>query len=234
VKLTLLKVSQIIIDHPEVQELDINPLFADSKGVIALDARIGVAATDRPGAARLAIRPYPRELEEELVLDSGERVLLRPIRPEDEPAHHELFRRLSPQDVYFRFFRAMNDIEHRQLARYTQIDYDREMAFIATTGGASPETLGVVRAVADADNHTAEFAILIRSDRQGIGLGHRLMDKMIRYSRARGLRRLVGETLRENRGMIQLARSFDFTVQFHDGQYVSLELALQDGQAGEA
>jgi len=234
VRLTLLKVSQLIIDHPEIQEVDINPLFADAKGVLALDARIAVAAAAQAGTKRLAIRPYPAELEEELVLDSGERLLLRPIRPEDEPAHHDLLQRLTKKDVYFRFFRAINDFDHRQLARYTQIDYDREMAFIATTGGEQPETLGVVRAVSDADNNTAEFAIVIRSDRQGIGLGHRLMEKMIDYCRARGIRRMVGETLSENRGMIKLARSCGFDTAYHDGQYVGLNLELDQGSRSDA
>jgi acetyltransferase len=234
VKLTLLKASQIIIDHPEVQELDINPLFANTKGILALDARIAVAKAARSGAARLAIRPYPRELEEWLTLKDGERILLRPIRPEDEPAHHELFRRLSQKDVYFRFFRAINDLDHRQLARYTQIDYDREMAFIATTGGERPETLGVVRAVADADNHTAEFAIVIRSDHQGVGLGHTLMDKLIRYCSGRGLQRLVGETLLDNQPMIKLARNFGFEVRYPGEHYVDLELDLAGDVAGEA
>ena len=234
VKLTLLKASQIIIDHPEVQELDINPLFANTKGILALDARIAVAKAARSGAARLAIRPYPRELEEWLTLKDGERILLRPIRPEDEPAHHELFRRLSQKDVYFRFFRAINDLDHRQLARYTQIDYDREMAFIATTDGERPETLGVVRAVADADNHTAEFAIVIRSDHQGVGLGHTLMDKLIRYCSGRGLQRLVGETLLDNQPMIKLARNFGFEVRYPGEHYVDLELDLAGDVAGEA
>ena len=230
VREVLIKVSQLLIDYPEVQEVDINPLFADPKGVLALDARLHIAKPARAGTARLAIRPYPQELEEWLTLGDGEQVLLRPIRPEDEPAHHELFQRLSQKDVYFRFFRAINDLDHRQLARYTQIDYDREMAFIATTGGEHPETLGVVRAVADADNNVAEFAIVIRSDRQGIGLGHRLMEKLIRYCREHGTRRLVGETLMDNQAMIRLARRFGFEVSFKEEYYVDLSLDLEAGQ----
>jgi acetyltransferase len=230
VRQVLLKVSQLLIDYPEVQEVDINPLFADPRGVLALDARLHIAAPAQAGTARLAIRPYPQELEEWITLGDNEKVLLRPIRPEDEPAHHELFQRLSKGDVYFRFFRAINDLDHRQLARYTQIDYDREMAFIATTAGEHPETLGVVRAVADADNDTAEFAIVIRSDRQSIGLGRRLMEKLIRYCREHGTRRLVGETLMENQAMIRLARRFGFAVSFKEGEFVDLSLDLQSGQ----
>lgn len=230
VRLTLLKVSQIIIDHPEIQELDINPLFADSKGVLALDARIKVSRVEQQRSEqRLAIRPYPQELEEWTTIKNGERLLLRPIKPEDEPAHHELFRRLSQQDVYFRFFRAIGDIQHDQLARYTQIDYDREMAFIATTGGdnGSEQTLGVARAVSDADNYEAEFAIVVASDLQGQGLGYKLLDKLIRYCRERGIRRLVGQTLSENRKMCQMVDSYGFELYYMDDGTVNLLLELQ-------
>ncbi len=229
VRLTLLKVSQIIIDHPEIQELDINPLFADSKGVLALDARIKVARTDKTRATHLAIRPYPQELEEWVTTNSGRRILLRPIKPEDELAHHELFKRLSPHDVYFRFFRAVGDIQHDQLARYTQIDYDREMAFIATTGDhdKQAETLGVVRAVSDANNHEAEFAIVIASDFQGNRLGSILMEKLIRYCRARGTRRLVGQTFTDNTKMRRLAETFGFEMHYSGDGTVHLSLDLQ-------
>lgn len=235
--LTLLKVTQIVIDHPEVQELDINPLFADDKGVLALDARIKVVASDIKGTERLAIRPYPQELEERIQLADGEELLLRPIKPEDEPAHHELFRRLSPHDVYFRFFRAVGDIQHNQLARFTQIDYDREMAFIATTNGdQQPETLGVVRAVANTnvDDREAEFAIVVRSDRQGSGLGYQLMDKMIRYCREQGIRRLVGQTLADNQKMCRLAEIFGFEVHYTENNLVNLRLELSAQQTGVA
>ena len=228
IRLTLLKISQMVIDHPEIQELDINPLFADSKGVLALDARIKVARTDKPGTERLAIRPYPQELEEWIQINNGMKVLLRPIKPEDESAHYELFRRLSPQDVYFRFFRAIGDIQHDQLARYTQIDYDREMAFIAaaTNENGAPVTLGVARAVSDADNDEAEFAIVVASDSQGTGLGYSLLDKLIRYSREHGTNRLVGVTLSENEGMRRLARQFGFQEYYCTDNTVHLQLDL--------
>ncbi|MDZ7737065.1 MAG: bifunctional acetate--CoA ligase family protein/GNAT family N-acetyltransferase [Gammaproteobacteria bacterium] len=230
IRLTLLKISQLIIDHPEIQELDINPLFADSKGVLALDARIKVARTDKPGTERLAIRPYPQELEEWTTAANGRKVLLRPIKPEDEAAHHELFRRLSPQDVYFRFFRAIGDIQHDQLARFTQIDYDREMAFIATAVGedGQAETLGVARAVSDADNNEAEFAIVIASDSQGSGLGYKLLDKLIRYCRKRGMKRIVGVTLADNNNMRRLAKRFGFQEHFCTDNTVQLRLDLED------
>lgn len=209
--LTLIKVSQLIADLPEVVELDINPLFADADGVVGLDARIRVVATPAPGASRFAIRPYPRELEETVDFH-GERILIRPIRPEDEDSHQRFFTRLSPEDIRFRFFGILKSLDHTQIARYTQIDYDREMAFIAV-GGVEPaarQTLGVVRAISDPDNVRAEFAIIVRSDMKGKGLGRILMDRIIRYCRDRGTEMLVGEVLENNEPMLGLARQFGF------------------------
>jgi acetyltransferase len=232
--LTLVKLSQLVADLPELAELDVNPLLADGDGVIALDARIRVARAAAAGAARFAIRPYPRELEEWTEFD-GRRVLLRPIRPEDEPQHREFLGRISPEDIEFRFFHAKRGFEHPELARFTQIDYDREMAFIASAAGAAgaAETLGVVRAIADPDNTSAEFAILVRSDLKGRGLGHTLLDKIVRYSRKRGTRRLCGEVLAGNRQMIALAASLGFELQDapEDPRVVRMTLSFEPGQA---
>jgi acetyltransferase len=211
--LTLVKLSHLVADLPQVVELDINPLFADANGVVALDARIGVAATTAHGSERFAIRPYPRELEECIDFHGG-RVLIRPIRPEDEGAHQRFFARLAPEDIRFRFFGVLKTLDHTQIARYTQIDYDREMAFIAVGAGddGPPGTLGVVRAICDPDNVRAEFAIIVRSDLKGKGLGRILMEKIIRYSRDRGTESLVGEVLEYNEPMLALARQFGFEV----------------------
>lgn len=211
-EMSLIKVSQLIVDLPEIVELDINPLLADRQGVVALDARIRVSRTDMPGAARLAIRPYPKELEEIVFLSSGRKILLRPIRPEDEPAHQAFVGRLDPEDIYFRFFTAAYTFDHVRLARFTQIDYDREMAFIATALNEQgvAETLGVIRAISDVDNVTAEFAIVVRSDLKGQGLGKLLMDKIIRYSRTHGTQRLVAEVLPQNTAMLELAKQAGF------------------------
>ncbi|MFN8457773.1 MAG: acetate--CoA ligase family protein [Anaerolineae bacterium] len=130
--LTLMKVAQLVADLPEIVELDINPLFADEGGVLAVDARMRVQPAATPGAARLAIRPYPQELEEEIIFEGGP-TLLRPIRPEDEPQYREFFGCLDPEDVYLRFFAYKRELVHSQLARFTQIDFDREMAFIAAS-----------------------------------------------------------------------------------------------------
>jgi acetyltransferase len=212
VLLTLIQISQIIIDLPEVVALDLNPLLAGPEGVLALDARISLAPAAGDPCDRLAIRPYPRELEEIMTLRDGRTVLLRPIRPEDEPAHQELFQRLTPEDIYYRFFNVVHRMTHSQLARFTQIDYDREMAFIATVGNeeGKPETIGVVRAVGDPDNRQAEFAIVVRSDQKRMGLGSALLDKIIRYCRGKGTVELTGQALPDNRAVLALATRHGF------------------------
>ena len=224
---TLLQASQLVTDIPEINELDINPVLADEHGVIALDARIHLVPSEATGPQRLAIRPYPRELEEPIDFH-GRPVLLRPIRPEDEPAHREFFSRLNAEDVRYRFFHVIRELVHSDLARLTQIDYDREMAFIATAKNESdqPETLGVVRVVADPDNRQAEFAIIVRSDLKGKGLGARLMEKIVRYSRERGTGELIMSVMAGNRGMLGLAERFNFERLRTDEGVMELRLRL--------
>lgn len=226
--LALTQVSQLIVDLAEVVELDINPLIVDEKGAIALDARIRVAAPRVTATERLAIRPYPLELEERVRISDRE-VLLRPIRPEDETLHGEFLGRVELNDLRLRFFHAVRHFPHSELARFTQIDYDREMAIIAVTPatGAAEETLGVVRAIADPDGARAEFAILVRSDMKGKGLGVQLMRKIIRYCRERGVREVVGEVMVVNDRMLALARELGFEVApTDDPQILRLRLAL--------
>jgi acetyltransferase len=211
----LVQLSALVSDIPEIVELDINPLLADSDGAVVLDARMRLTLADRSGSTldRLAIRPYPRELEE-TVEWNGATVLLRPVRPEDGEAHLAFFAALTPDDVRYRMFVRVRELQPSQLARFTQIDYDREMAFIATTlgGDGPPETLGVARVVADPDNITAEFAVTVRSDIKGHGLGRMLMEKLIAYCRSRGTREIVGEALPQNSRVIALVRKLGFEV----------------------
>jgi len=225
--LTLMKVSQMVIDIPEILELDINPLWSDDKGVLALDARIKVAPNEN-GARQLAIRPYPKQLEEYTKTKSGRQVLLRPIRPEDEPRHHEFISRLTPEDIRFRFFGLVKSLPHSEMAKLTQIDYDREMAFIATgvDQDIRHETLGVVRTVTDANNHTAEYAVVVRSDLKGEGLGWKLLSKMIEYCRARGTRVMKGEVLSNNRKMLNMAKEMGFTISAAPGEAGVKRVAL--------
>jgi len=213
IALTLVKVSQLISDIGDIAELDINPLLADEQGVVALDARMKVVRTNRPASRRLAIRPYPKELEEMLTLSDGQTLLLRPIRPEDEPALQALFANLSMEEIRLRFLHAMKVLSHKLAARLTQIDYDREVAMVLCEPAAQkePELYGVVRFAADPDNERAEFAILLRRDMTGMGLGPMLMRRLIDYAKNRGIGELFGEVLAENRSMLRLSKAFGFT-----------------------
>jgi acetyltransferase len=223
----LQSVSDLLAAEPRIAEIDINPLLADAQGVVALDARVRVSAAALGGAEHFAISPYPAHLEETITWQ-GRTLMLRPIRPEDEDRHRAFLERLDPEDIRLRLFYSRRSIEHTELARMTQIDYAREMAFIATA--ASPqgpnETLAVVRALRDPDNHDAEFGIVVRSDLKGSGLGERLMRKMVDYLRSQGTRRLVATVLTENHRMLQLARDLGFVVQESSSGVRDISLAL--------
>ncbi len=216
IALTLVKIAQMAADIPQIQELDINPLLADETGVLCLDARVAVSAipAGRHGRAHehLAIRPYPKQWERRLTLDSDWRIFVRPVRPEDEPLFTDFFKRVSEEDLRLRFFASVKDPNHPFIARLTQIDYARAMAFIAIDE-ASGELNGVVRLHADANYDTAEYAILLRSDLKGRGLGWKLMELMIEYARAEGLRRIHGQVLRENTIMLRMCRELGFSVE---------------------
>ena len=175
VVLTLVKIAQLAADVPEVRELDLNPLLADEHGVIAVDARVAIKALEpRPrglrGHPRFAIRPYPKEWERRLELSDGTRVFVRPVRPEDERMFREFLAQVKPEDLRLRFFAPTREFTHAFLARLIQIDYARAMAFVAIDEGSST-MLGVVRLHVDANYEAGEFAILIRSDLKGHGLG---------------------------------------------------------------
>jgi acetyltransferase len=227
----LIRIGELVADLAEVAEIDINPLLADHSGVVALDTRVRVcASTCAHSFDRLAIRPYPEELVRTLVWN-GQPLTIRPIRPEDAPAHVDFFSRLTPEDIRLRMFVRMRELSPAQLARFTQIDYDREMAFIATRTGPDgmPETLGVARAVCDPDNTKAEFAVTVRSDLGGQGLGTLLMRTLIDYCRQHGTQELVGEALAENRGILGLAARLGFSRHAVPGEdEVVMSLKLND------
>jgi acetyltransferase len=210
---TLIQVAQLVTDLADVVELDINPLLADSRGVIALDARLRIKAATSPALARLAIRPYPQEWEQWVTWQDAP-LLLRPIKPEDGAQHVAFFDALDPEDVRYRMFIRQRELQPSQLARLTQIDYDREIAFIATRKGEDGawETLGVARAVADPDNVMAEFAIIVRSDLKAHGLGRLLMTRLLDYCRQRGTQSITGQALSHNLRVLNLVKSFGFAI----------------------
>jgi len=229
IAMTLIKVSQLVIDNPQIVELDINPLLVDDSNVVALDARVKIKSVTDTASKRLAIRPYPKELEEMIPLGDGRTLLLRPILPEDEPALQAGFAKLTPEEIRFRFFVPVKVLSHVTAARFTQIDYDREMAFVLTdpevAGKAS--IYGVVRIIADANNETAEYAVIVSHEMTGMGLGILLMRRIIDYARSRGIGEIYGDVLAENRTMLKLCKVFGFTERLDLEDYSIKKVSLK-------
>ncbi len=214
----LIDLAQLAADFQEVAEVDINPLLADSQGVLALDARIKVQPApdpERRPAWRLAIRPYPKHLEQTGELRDGTPMCLRPIRPEDEAALMETYNHLTTEDVHMRFFHYMKSLTHENAARLTQIDYNREMALIGVPADSPNEIWGVARITADPDNATAEYAVAVRSELKGRGLGYLLMQRILAYAAERGIGEVWGDVLAENERMLQMNAELGFTLTRH-------------------
>jgi acetyltransferase len=227
----LVRLSQLAADIPEILELDINPLLADDAGIIALDARIAIDLSEKPASqmpcSHFAIRPYPKEWQRHVALPDGRVVLIRPVRPEDEGLYERFFQHVSKDDMRLRFFGPIKDTGHAFIARLTQIDYGRAMALLAIDQ-ASGELMGVVRLHCDPDHLTGEYAILLRSDLKGRGLGWALMEVIIEYARSDGLRRIRGDVLRENTVMLRMCQELGFDIRTDQDdpgiQIVSLDL----------
>ena len=215
VAMVLVKIAQMAADIPEIRELDINPLLADENGVLAVDARIAVGRVERKfggsGPANFAVRPYPSQWQRHIEVKDGWRVFVRPIRPEDEPLIHELLRHVTSQDLRLRFFAPMKEFTHEFIARLTQLDYARAMAFVAFDE-VTNEMVGVVRIHSDSIYESGEYAILLRSDLKGRGLGWALMQLIIEYARSEGLKMISGDVLQENTIMLEMCRSLGFEV----------------------
>jgi acetyltransferase len=215
VETVLVKLSQMAADIPEIGELDINPLLADETGVLAVDARVAVRTAVRKfggsGPANFAVRPYPSQWQRHLEVRDGWRVFVRPIRPEDEPLIHELLRHVTLQDTRLRFFAPMKEFSHEFIARLTQLDYARAMAFVALDE-ATGEMVGVVRIHSDSVYENGEYAVLLRSDLKGRGLGWALMQLIIEYAKSEGLKRISGQVLQENSIMLNMCRELGFTI----------------------
>jgi acetyltransferase len=205
----LVRISQLIVDFPEIAMLDVPSVFADASGVAAADAWLRLRGTQEP-VSRLAIAPYPAELTEHRLVGE-EAITIRPIRPEDAQAHKAFFARLSPQDIRFRFFSSMRELSPEQTVRLTQVDYDREMAFIAVRD-STEETVGVARLACDPDGRSGEFAVIVQADMKGRGLASHLMHRLIEWARTRGLREIEGQVLADNQPMLGFIRHLGFSV----------------------
>jgi len=207
---TLVRVSQLIIDFPEILVLDLDPLFANDKGVIAASARVLLRTADQPRPP-LLISPYPAELTTSYEA-KGQKFTLRPIRPEDADAHAAMFARLTPEDVRFRFFSAMRSLSTEQVSRMTDVDYGREMAFIAVNEQTG-QTAGVSRLVRnDTDGATAEFAIVVEPAAKGLGLATALMRAIIDWGRSQGVAEINGQILADNAPMLAFIKRLGFQV----------------------
>lgn len=209
---TLIALGRLAAELPSIAELDINPLLCDADGVLALDSRIVLRPAGQPGP-RQAIVPYPTELCRTVDLD-GERLTVRPIRPADAGALRAMIDACTPDDVRLRFAGTMRKISPEMIARLTQLDYDRQMALVAED--ASGAILGVGRLACDPEGDSAEFALMVRSDRQGHGLGRLLLSAVLDYAEARGLKEVWGEILHENEPMQVLARDLGFVTGVSD------------------
>ncbi len=212
----LLRVSNMACELPWLKEMDINPLILDEVGAMAVDARIvvGVPKPSTDAYAHMAIHPYPTDLVSVFQLPDGRDVTIRPIRPEDAQIEDDFVRNLSDEAKYFRFMHSMHELTPEMLVRFTQIDYDREMALIAVTweGGKEIEH-GVIRYVTNPDQTSCEFAVVISDEFQGLGIGQRMLTRLMEIARARGLDMMEGEVLTANHRMLDLVRSMDFQIE---------------------
>lgn len=204
----LVRLSQLALDFPELAGVVINPLFADARGAAAADAAIRLRPAGE--AALLAIPPYPSGLEADWTASDGRVFRIRPIRPEDAEAQGALFRSLPPADVRFRFFSQMKELPAALLARLTQIDYGREMAFIAARDG---RTFGTARLIREPGSDDAEFAVVVSPEAKGIGLARHLMERAIAWGREVGLAELHGVVLADNAAMLGFIEGLGFTLE---------------------
>jgi acetyltransferase len=215
VAMVLVKLAQMAADVPEIRELDINPLLADESGVMAVDARVVIGHVQPKfrgsGPSNFAVRAYPTQWERHLQVKDSWRIFARPIRPEDEPLIHDLLHHVTSEDLRLRFFAPMKEFTHDFIARLTQLDYARAMAFVAFDE-ATNELVGVVRIHSDSIYVSGEYAILLRSDLKGRGLGWSLMQLIIDYAKSEGLKIISGDVLKENTVMLDMCRSLGFEV----------------------
>jgi acetyltransferase len=218
IEAVLLSVSAMVCELPWISEMDINPLIVDENGAVAVDARIVIE--NMPITAgrydHMAIHPYPSHLKTGFQAKDGSQVTIRPIKPEDVRIEQQFVKALSAESRYMRFMNTIREVSPAQMARLTQIDYDREMAFVATIEDEDAEKeVGVVRYATSPDGESCEFAIVVADDWQGQGLARRLMGVLIETARGAGLRYMDGDFLAENTRMLAFVASLGFVLSKH-------------------
>lgn len=239
IQFLLYKFAYLLMDFPEIKEIDINPFAVDAKGGIVLDAKVildeRVVGKGVKPYSHMVISPYPKQYVTTFKMNDGREVVLRPVRPEDEPLEAEMFTRFSERTQRFRFFQPIKDITHEMLVRYTQIDYDREIAIIAELDEKGRKVMGGVgRLIEDPYGETAEFAIVVADPWQNQGLGNRLTDYMMEIASKRGVRKVYASFLGENMAMRHIFEKRGFKVQRCGGDdtcYAELHLGLNSKES---
>jgi len=230
IQFLLYKFAYLVMDFPEIKEIDINPFVVDEDGGVVLDAKVildeDVVGKEVKPYSHLVVTPYPEEYTYDFKLKDGRDVVIRPIKPEDEPMEREMFSNFSRQTQYYRFFGYIGDVTHEMLIRYTQIDYDREIALIAEIEEDGKKKMaGVVRLVADSNNESAEFAIVVADPWQGLGLGNKFTDLLLEIAKERGIKKVYANVLQANTMMLHMFRARNFTIKSADfeSSYAELE-----------
>jgi acetyltransferase len=213
----LIRLSQLVTDFPEIEELDMNPVLVLGDEVRAVDARVLLKTSEKPAPLHLVISSYNNEHEGAVETKDGIKLFIRPIRPEDAPLFTDLFYSLSPQSVYFRFFSPIKQLRHEMLARFTQIDYDREIALVAIQESPQKDgeekMLGVARVITERNGKHAEFSVLVSDQWQGQGIGAALLERCLDIAKERGeLEKVWGIVLPENKQMLALGRKLGFDI----------------------
>jgi acetyltransferase len=224
----LVRVAQLVTDFPEIVELDINPIFYSHGRFMGVDARLVIEPATVPAPRHLIIAPYPNQYESHWMMRDGTPVLLRPMKPEDEPLVSDFLANCSEETVYFRYFKLIRRWTHEMLIRFTQNDYDREIGLMAISQPPGPEVmLGVSRLVMAADRSDAEFAVIVADPWQGKGLGPKLVEGVIAIAREQGVKLLHGDVLAQNQPMLEMVRRLGFTLKKDaEGQTVRAKMQL--------
>lgn len=209
----ILRLSQLLVDHPQVAELDLNPVLIKNGSPVVVDSRLLVSPVDVPATLHLVISPYPEEYEYRMVTGAGIGIFIRPVKPEDAPLFIDMFKVLSQTTIYYRFFGVLKELPPEMLARFTQIDYDREIALVAIDEAAETERmLGVARVIGDPDGTEGEFAVLVGDPWQGKGIGAGLLRRCMLIAAKRGFQNIHGVVLKENTYMLALGRKLGFMI----------------------